>query len=163
MSFKERKKIKTRGERWISRLKAPRKTWGEVATPFLRINSPNPWFNVSLIAPPNNSCNVVVSVRNEGNAPSYFTVVDLYEGPFMFITPDRIKDCELRDRRVLTLHPSEEKQATLKYTRKRLSGQAIGICYDPFLDPKIFDNGIGFLAYDRKNVPHAVRYGFSTS
>jgi len=44
-----------------------------------------------------------------------------------------------------------------------LSGQAIGICYDPFLDPKIFDNGIGFLAYDRKNVPHAVRYGFSTS
>ena len=141
-----------------NKVRAPPKTWGEVVTPFLRIDAPKPWFNRNEIAPPKNKCNVKVTIKNEGNAPSYFTVIDLYEGPFMFITPDRIKDCELRDRKILTIYPGEEKKVTLEYTRKNLSGQAIGICYDPFLDPKPSENGIGFGAIDRKNIPHAVRY-----
>jgi len=159
---KEKRKIRLAKQRQRTpELKAPEKTWGEIATPFLRIDSPSPWFDISLIEPPNNTCNVSVSVRNEGNAASYFTVVDLYEGPFMFITSNLVKDCKLRDRKILTLQPGEEKVVTLQYTRELLSGQAVGICYDPFLDPRNFDNGIGFLASDRKNVPHAVRYGFN--
>ena len=140
------------------KVKVPPKTWGEVATPFLRIDAPKPWFNRNEIKLPKNKCNVTVTVKNEGNAPSYFTVVDLLEGPFMSITPDRIKNCELRDRKILTIYPGEEKKVTLEYTRKNPKGQAIGICYDPFLDPKPFENGIGFGAFDRKNILHAVRY-----
>jgi hypothetical protein len=139
----------------LPKITAPLKKWGEVATPYLVINNPSQWFKEP---PLNGTCDVNISVRNEGNATSYCTAVELYEGPFMTATPQIFEDCELRDRKVVVLHPGVERQLTLSYTRKRSVGQAIGICYDPFHDPKVFENGIGFGIIDRKNISHAVRY-----
>lgn len=139
----------------LPKIIAPLKKWGEVATPYLVINDPSPWFKEP---PLNGTCDVNITVRNEGNATSYCTVVELYEGPFMVITPPFVKDCELRGRKVVELHPGVERQLTLSYVRKRSAGQAIGICYDPFHDPKAFEKGIGFGIIDRKNISHAVRY-----
>ena len=143
-------------------LKAPNRTWGEIATPYLKIgdpgqdvNIPDPWFVAPSVS---GSCDVIISVRNEGTATSYYTVIELLEGPPQAVTNNDIDDCELRDRKIITLHPGQEKKITLKYTRKYAAGQAIGICYDPTFDPKVFENGIGFGFIDRKNISHAVRY-----
>ena len=102
----------------LPKIRSPPKKWGEVATPYLVIKDPSPWFKKPRL---NGTCNVDISVRNEGNATSYCTVIELYEGPFWSVTPQYFGDCELRDRKVLVLHPGVERQLTLSLSLIHIS------------------------------------------
>ncbi len=143
---------RTPQERGVTKIEPPGRIWegGEVATPYLKISNLSHHFYMSSNV--YKSFPLKVSVSNEGNSSSYFTTIELLESSAETILQNDIKNCEIIDRKIITLHPGEEKKVELLFERKFLKGQVVCICYDPFYDPKTFPYGIGFGNTDRKNI-----------
>jgi hypothetical protein len=79
---------------------------------------------------------VTVTVTNEGNGPSFFTYVEIYEGPSGYTHP--LQDYRLCDYRVLTLYPGQTADVKLRWNRLLAKGRIVGVCFDPLMDPRGF-------------------------
>jgi hypothetical protein len=79
---------------------------------------------------------VTVRVINEGNGISFSAYVEVYEGPVGYT--HQLRDYRLCDYRVLTINPGQTVDVKLFWTRLLERGRIVGVCYDPFLDPRGF-------------------------
>lgn len=109
-----------------------KKNWEKITTPYLEAT----WGVTT--AHGSEGYKQEIWIRNSGDAPSYSTVVELYDGPCSGESP--LKDYRLADYTSLILQPGEEKVVSLWVRRPAGTGRArfIGICYDPLLDPRGF-------------------------
>jgi hypothetical protein len=80
--------------------------------------------------------NVSLTVRNDGNAPSWTCYVELYEGPWGYIHP--LGDYQLRGRAIVSLCPGERRDVLVPWVRRESAARIVGIVFDPLLDPKDF-------------------------
>ena len=91
--------------------------------------------------------NIYIMVENQGNAPSWFCVVEIFES--IFANYDiKFTDFTFNDRVVISAMPGQLSMAKLQFTPTRAVNGAIVIrSYDPFGDrmPPIFQQ------YDRHN------------
>lgn len=79
---------------------------------------------------------VTVRVTNKGNGISYAAYVQIYEGPWGYTHP--LSDYRLCDYSVLTINPGQTMDAKLNWNRLLDKGRIVGVCFDPFLDPRGF-------------------------
>lgn len=79
---------------------------------------------------------VSFTVWNEGNFPAWTCYVEVYEGPGGYTHP--LSDYKLRGRRIITLHPGQQREVTLPWVRQLTTGRIVGVVYDPVLDPRDF-------------------------
>jgi hypothetical protein len=79
---------------------------------------------------------VSLTVRNDGNAPSWTCYVELYEGPWGYIRP--LGDYRLRGRAIVSLCPGERRDVLVPWVRRETAARIVGIVFDPLLDPKDF-------------------------
>lgn len=78
------------------------------------------------------------TVRNKGNFPGWSCYVELYRGRSPVGTGTPLTEYELQGRQIITLQPGENREVTLPFVRFTGLITAVGICYDPVLDPKDF-------------------------
>lgn len=86
---------------------------------------------------------VKVSVTNEGDAPSFYTVLEFYQGPI----PNRYPELKLIEhplnsfklawRRVSSLAPGQRLDFDLSGVTPKYE-VLVWVCYDPLLDPRRF-------------------------
>lgn len=110
----------------------------DAATPYLKCTSnfsPELTKNGELM-PLGSESEVTVVVLNGGNAPSYNTYVEVYEGPYYYTNP--LSDYHKRDYKIVTIQPGQQLDVKLKYKREFRSAKIVGICYDPLFDQKDF-------------------------
>jgi|GEM_PF-4875511 len=79
---------------------------------------------------------VTVRVTNKGNGISFTTYVEVYEGPRGYVHP--IRDYRLCDYKMITINPGQTVDVELNWIRLLPRGRIVGICFDPFLDPRGF-------------------------
>ena len=79
---------------------------------------------------------VTVKVTNKGNGISFTTYVKVYEGPTGYTHP--LKDYRLCDYKSVTINPGQTVDVKLNWTRLLHKGRIVGVCFDPFLDPRGF-------------------------
>jgi len=79
---------------------------------------------------------VTVRVTNKGNGASFSSYVEVYEGPWGYTHP--LRDYRLCDYRALTINPGQTVDVKLNWTRLLANGRIVGVCFDPFLDPRGF-------------------------
>lgn len=79
---------------------------------------------------------VTVTVSNFGNGISFNAVVEAYEGPGGYTSP--LRAYRLCDSRVLTICPGQTVDVALRWSRRLERGRCVGVCFDPFLDPRGF-------------------------
>jgi len=79
---------------------------------------------------------VTVRVTNKGNGISFSTYVEVYEGPVGYTHP--LRDYRLCDYRVITMNPGQTVDVRLNWVRLLSRGRIVGVCFDPFLDPRGF-------------------------
>ena len=80
---------------------------------------------------------VTVTVTNKGNGVSFFSYVEVYEGPGGYSHP--LRDYRLCDYRVLTINPGQTVDVKLQWSRLLETGRIVGVCFDPFMDPRGFN------------------------
>ncbi len=78
-----------------------------------------------------------MNVTNLGNGASFNTYVELYDGPWGYQNP--LRDYRLCKSKVISIQPGQKIAVKLTWTRMHASGRLVGICYDPFLDPRGFN------------------------
>jgi hypothetical protein len=98
---------------------------------------------------------VTVSVTNRGNGISFNAHVEAYEGPGGY--SHLLRHYRLCDSRTLTICPGQTVDVRLNWNRLLDKGRCVGICFDPFLDPR------GFSLVEQYN-PHitSIHYGYSS-
>lgn len=79
---------------------------------------------------------VTVTVTNKGNGISFSAYVEVYEGPWGYTHP--LRDYRLCDYEALTINPGQTVDVELRWNRLREAGRIVGVCFDPFLDPRGF-------------------------
>lgn len=82
------------------------------------------------------STTVTVRVTNKGNGISFTSCVQVYEGPGGYSHP--LRDYRLCDYRILTINPGQTVDVKLNWNRLLSKGRIVGVCFDPFLDPRGF-------------------------
>jgi hypothetical protein len=82
------------------------------------------------------STTVTVRVTNQGNGISFNTQVEVYEGPGGY--SHLLRDYRLCDYRVVTICPWQTVDVKLNWNRLLENGRCVGVCFDPFLDPRGF-------------------------
>lgn len=80
---------------------------------------------------------VTVPVKNKGNGISFSAYVQVYEGPVGYISP--LSAYRLCDYKIITIHPGQTQDVKLIFTRLLDRGRIVGVCFDPFLDPRGFN------------------------
>jgi hypothetical protein len=78
---------------------------------------------------------VALVVKNNGNAPSWSCVVELYESIF---DPENVLFSKMRrtDSKLFVFQPGERKEVLLRWRATRASrGSIVARCYDPLQDP----------------------------
>lgn len=95
---------------------------------------------------------VTVVVTNLGNGISFNAVVEAYEGPGGYSSP--LRAYRLCDSRVVTICPGQTANVGLRWSRQLQRGRCVGVCYDPFLDPR------GFTLVEQYN-PHITSIHYS--
>jgi hypothetical protein len=96
---------------------------------------------------------VTVRVTNTGNGISFNAHVEIYEGPGGY--NHRLHDYRLCDHRTLTICPWQTVDVDLHWNRLLEKGRVVGVCFDPFMDPR------GFTLVEQYN-PHitSIHYGY---
>jgi len=79
---------------------------------------------------------VTVRVTNVGNGVSFFSYIQVYEGPRGYTSP--VRDYRLSDYRIITINPGQTVDVKLYWSRLLANGRIVGVCFDPFLDPRGF-------------------------
>jgi hypothetical protein len=79
---------------------------------------------------------VTVPVTNNGNGISFAAFVEIYEGPAGYTHP--LRDYRLCDYKITTINPGQTLNVKLNWNRLLSYGRIVGICFDPFLDPRGF-------------------------
>ena len=79
---------------------------------------------------------VTVQVTNQGNGISFNAQVEAYEGPGGY--SHSLRDYRLCDYQVLTICPWQTMDVKLRWNRLLEKGRCVGVCFDPFLDPRGF-------------------------
>jgi hypothetical protein len=79
----------------------------------------------------------IAQVTNQGNGLSFNTYVELYIGPTGSQLP--LSAYTLRDYAIITIHPGQMIKLKLKWGRLDPPCRILGVCYDPFLDPRDFE------------------------
>ena len=79
---------------------------------------------------------VTVTVTNNGNGISFSTYVEIYEGPVGYTHPR--SDYRLCDYRIITINPGQTADVKLHWNRLLARGRIVGVCFDPFMDPRGF-------------------------
>jgi len=82
------------------------------------------------------STTVTVWVTNNGNGISFATYVEIYEGPVGYSSPR--SDYRLCDYKIVTINPGQTVEVKLSWNRLLQRGRIVGVCFDPFLDPRGF-------------------------
>lgn len=82
------------------------------------------------------STEVTVIVTNKGNGISYNSYVEIYEGPWGYVHP--LRDYRLCDYQIVTINPGQTVNIKLEWQRLLSKGRIVGVCFDPFLDPRGF-------------------------
>lgn len=116
---------------------------GRPTNPDDRVRRPRPYLDIAATFAPQISASkvgqtgsVTVRVWNSGNVPAWSCYVEVYEGPGGFSTP--LADHVPRGRRIITLHPGEQRDVSLPWRRDGRTGRIVAIVFDPILDPKGF-------------------------
>lgn len=82
-------------------------------------------------------------VQNDGDAPSFYTVLELYQGPLINRAPEikyidhPLNNFVLTWRKIVTLNPGQRLDFDLSGARPSYE-VLIWVCYDPILDPRVF-------------------------
>jgi len=79
---------------------------------------------------------VTVTVTNKGNGVSFTSYVEVYEGPAGYTHP--LSDYRLYDYKIITINPGQTVDVQLNWSRLLPVGRVLGVCFDPFLDPRGF-------------------------
>jgi hypothetical protein len=79
---------------------------------------------------------VTVTVTNKGNGVSFTSYVEVYEGPWGYTHP--LRDYRLCDYKIVTINPGQTVDVQLNWSRLLHLGRVVGVCFDPFLDPRGF-------------------------
>jgi len=79
---------------------------------------------------------VTVKLMNEGTGPSFFTYVQIYEGPRGYNSP--VSDYRLCDEKIVSIQPGQTRDVDLLFWREKTSARIVGICFDPMLDRRDF-------------------------
>ncbi|MFH0772160.1 MAG: hypothetical protein V1933_06040 [Candidatus Omnitrophota bacterium] len=79
---------------------------------------------------------VTVKVTNKGNGISFDSYVGVYEGPVGYT--HLLRDYRLCDYKVITINQGQTVNVKLNWSRLLTHGRIVGICFDPFLDPRGF-------------------------
>ncbi len=95
---------------------------------------------------------VTVVVTNCGNGISFNALVEAYEGPGGYTAP--LRAYRLCDSRALTICPGQTVKVDLRWSRQLQRGRCVGVCFDPFLDPR------GFSLVEQYN-PHITSIHYS--
>lgn len=82
------------------------------------------------------STTVTVTITNKGNGISFCSYVEVYEGPRGYTHP--LREYRLCDYKIVTINPGQTLDVKLNWSRLLTSGRCVGICFDPFLDPRSF-------------------------
>lgn len=100
------------------------------------------------------STTVTVGVTNKGNGISFNSYVQVYEGPWGYTHP--LREYRLCDYRIMTINPGQTVDVKLNWSRLLSKGRVVGVCFDPFLDPR------GFHLVEQYN-DHitSIHYGYS--
>ncbi|MEM1518230.1 MAG: zinc ribbon domain-containing protein [Nitrososphaerota archaeon] len=109
----------------------PERAWDSIAYPYLVVGGQAYYEEVK------------TSVTNEGDAPSFYTVLELYQGP----VPSRIpglkyiehplRSFKLTWRKIITLNPGQRIDLDLSGITPQHE-VLVWVCYDPILDPRGF-------------------------
>jgi hypothetical protein len=99
------------------------------------------------------STTVTVKVTNRGNGVSFNAIVGAYEGPGGYTHP--LPAYRLCDSRVLCICPGQALDVRLNWSRLLEKGRCVGVCFDPFLDPR----GFSLVEQYNKHIT-SIHYGF---
>jgi hypothetical protein len=82
---------------------------------------------------------VTVRVTNKGNGISFACYVQVYEGPHVTTVSDNpLQDYRLCDYKIMTINPGQTVDVKLSLNRFLAEGSVVGVCFDPFQDPRGF-------------------------
>jgi hypothetical protein len=84
------------------------------------------------------STTVTVRVTNKGNGISFNTYVEVYEGPGGY--NHALQEYRLCDYKIAAINPGQTVDIKLGWSRLLSVGRIVGLCFDPFLDPRGFYN-----------------------
>lgn len=80
------------------------------------------------------SATVTVRVTNKGNGISFACYVEVYDGPGGL----SLEDYRLCDYKIITINPGQTVDVKLNWNNRLPRGRIVGVCFDPFLDPRGF-------------------------
>lgn len=109
----------------------PEREWQSIAYPYLLVGGQAYYEEVK------------TTVINEGNAPSFYTVLELYQGPVPSRIPSLkyiehpLRSFRLTWRKIITINPGQR----IDFDLSGITPQhevLIWVCYDPILDPRGF-------------------------
>lgn len=109
----------------------PERDWGSIVYPYLVVGGQAYYDEAQ------------TNVRNDGDAPSFYTVLELYQGPLIDRAPEikyidhPLNSFVLTWRKVVTLNPGQRLDFDLSEIRPSYE-VLIWVCYDPILDPRGF-------------------------
>jgi len=109
----------------------PERDWEAISYPYIWVGGQAYYNDVETV------------VINKGDAPSFYTVLELYQGPIPSRAPDTpyiahpLNSFRLTWRKVVTLSPGQRLDFDLSGVPP-IGDVLIWVCYDPLLDPKRF-------------------------